>query len=261
MPAYRAAWLIGSYADMPASSMTINATAVPVAAGSRYLYDADAALSMLSLIEDIITAGGVAGASVRLNQNGTVRLSGGGLFSVTWGAATLLRDLLGFTADLPSNASHTAPNLSPLLWMPGKPETPLMQRLGVVGHRTHAVYTATAPYSGKQESVSHGERFFAKYAFPMVDTDRMVGDEGEGGTFDTWFTTVAVRSARWKLYREVLEDLTAFTSAMSYLDQPLGPYVVSGPQLRWKWDPSRGFERTDARADAELSCHVVEEYT
>ncbi len=260
MAAYRAAWLIGSYADMPTASMTINVTAVPVSGGSYYLYDAEPTLSLLTVIQNIITAGGMGGASVRLNQNGTVRLSSGGLFSVTWGTATLLRDLLGFTADLPSNASHTAPNISPLLWMPGKPETPLMQRLGFVGHRVHAVYTTTAPYSGKQESVSHGERLYAKYAFPMVDTERMVGDDSEGGTFDTWFATVAVRSARWKLYREVLEDPTSFSSVMSYLDQPLGPYVVSGPRLAWKWDLSRGFERTDKRADAELSCHVVEEY-
>ena len=257
--AYRAAWLIGSYASMPASSMTINATAVPVAAGSRYLYDADAALSMLSLIEGIITAGGVAGASVRLNENGKVRLSGGGLFSVTWGAATQLRDLLGFTADLASNASHTAPNLSPLIFMPGKPETPMTQRLGVAGHRVHAVFTATAPYSGKQESVSHGTREYARYSFPMVDSDLVVGTVGQGGTFDTFFEKVGVRSARFKLYREVLEDPNSNASVMATLDQPLGPYVFSAP-LTWKLDRSRGFTSTDIRCDVEFPCHVIAEY-
>ena len=256
--AYRAAWLIGSYADMPTASMTINATAVPVTGGSYYLYDADSALSLLTVIQNIITAGGVAGASVRLNQNGTVRLSGGGLFSVTWGAATLLRDLLGFTADLPSNASHTAPNISPLLFMPGKPETPMIQRLGVRGHRVHAVYQTVAPYSGKTESVSHGTREYARYSFPMVDSDLVVGTVGQGGTFDTFFEQIAVRSARFKLYREVLEDPASFTSVMSTLDQPLGPYVFTGP-LTWKLDRSRGFTSTDIRCDVEFPCHVVEE--
>lgn len=257
---YRASWLIGSRADLPAGDMTIDASPQAQTPGSFYLYDADAGLSLLAVLHNVIAAAGVLGVSVRLNQSGHVRIGGGPAVAITWGTSTVLRDLLGFTGNLASAAEHVAPNLSPLLWMPGKPETPLAQRLGVVGHRVHNVYQTTAPYSGKSESVSHGSRMFARYAWPMVDTERLVADLGEGGTFDTWFAEVAVKSARWKLYRDVLEDPAGTASAIPTLDEPLGPYVVSGPRLTWKWDLSRGFERTDKRGDIDLACHVVEEY-
>lgn len=258
--AYRAAWLIGSRASVPDSSLTINASVQPMTGGSKYLWDANAGLSWLAAMQNVITAAGVAGASCILLQNGKVRISAGALFSVNWGTATIVRDMLGFTANLAANSSHIAPNISPLLWRPGKPESPLIQRVGAVGHRVHSVFTTTAPYSGKQESVSHGTRTYAKYAFPCVDSDLVVGTLGQGGTWDTWFEQVALRSARFKLYREVLEDDASNASVMTYLDQPLGPYVISGP-LTWKLDRSRGFDRLDIRNDVEFSCHEVAEYS
>ncbi len=260
MASFRSSWLIGSYADRPeGTEVTINASVQPVVGGSRYLWNTDASLSLLAVMQNAITAAGVAGASVVLLQSGKVRISAGAAFSITWGTATLLRDLLGFTGNLAAAASHTAPGLSPLIWLPGRPEIPLAQRLGVVGHRVHAVYSTTAPYSGTQESVVHGSRLFARYSWPYVDTERMVGDAGEGGTWDTWWSTVAIRSARFYLYRDVLEDPAGTSSTISTLDEALGPYVVSSPRT-WRWDLSKGFERTDKRADLELACHVVAEY-
>lgn len=261
---YRAAWLIGSYADLPEFELMINAVNQPFPEGSYYLYDhVDAGLSLLTHVRNAIFAATGQLTTAIVQKNGHVRIDSAAPFSLAWGAATLLRDLLGFDDVLALNASYTAPNISPLLWMPGKPETPLAQRLGVIGHRTHAAFQTTAPYSGKSESVSHGVRSFARYAFPMVDTDRMVGELGEGGTYDTWFEWVAVRSARWKLYRDVLESASgaeATESALLTLTEPLGPYIVTGPKLGWKWDLSRGFERTDKRADLEIACHVCEEF-
>ncbi len=259
---YRAAWLIGSYADLPQQDFLVDAVASATPAGSYYLYDHDSnPLSLLTHVRNAITAATGGATTAILQQTGHVRIDCAVPFSLSWGTSVLLRDLLGFNANLALNASYTAPLLSPLLWRPGKPETPLAQRLGVVGHRQHIVFQTTAPYSGKSESVSHGSRSYARYGFPMIDTDRLTGSLGEGGTFDTWFEYVAVRSARFKLYRDVIEDPVDTTSALLTLTQPLGPYVVTGPRLAWKWDLSRGFERTDKRGDIDLACHVVEEYT
>ena len=166
--------------------------------------------------------------------------------------------MLGFTGNLAAAASYSATNQSPLLFMPHKPETPMAQRLGTAGHKTHTVYMAIAPYSGTSESVSHGSRQFARYFFPMIDTDIMVTAGNDGGTWGRWVEEVAVKAARWKLYREVLEDVTDTAAVTASLDQPLGPYIVTDPN--WKWDPSKGFERSDARADIDIKCHVVEEY-
>ncbi len=252
---YRAAWLIGSYADLPEQEITVDGSPALTAEGSYYLYDAAAGLSLLAAIQNVLVAAGVAGAQAVLIQEGRVRLFAPGSFDLSWGTATPLRDLLGYTANLAGQASYYAPGVSPLLWMPGKPETPIIQRLGTVGHRTHNAFQSVAPYSGTTESVSHGYREYARYSFPMVDTARTVDASYSGGTFGRWFDQVAARAARWKLYREVVEDTSGLGSVMSYLDQPLGPYVVSAERKgpTWKFDTSKGFERTDRRA-------VVPEY-
>ena len=71
------------------------------------------------------------GAIAGLQRNGLVYLEAAGVFTIGWGVSTVMRDLLGFTGSLAGATRYEAPNKSPLLWMPGKPETPMMQRLGV----------------------------------------------------------------------------------------------------------------------------------
>jgi hypothetical protein len=249
---------------MPEQDLLINAVAATTPAKSYYLTNIDGTNNLISTLASAILVATGQATSVILQKDGHVRIDSAAPFSVSWGASTLLRDLLGFDANLALNASYTAPNISPLLWMPGKPETPLMQRLGVVGHRVHAVYQAVAPYSGRTESVTHGVREYARYLFPMVDTDRVVTAGNDGGTFGRWFDAVAVRSARFKLWRDVLEsvDTYATESAMLTLTEPLGPYIYTADRrgLSWKYDLSRGFERTDRRADIQFDCHVCEDY-
>jgi hypothetical protein len=263
MVQYRAAWLIGSYADLPSLPVTISGSFQNTPAGNFYLYDADNGLSLRAVMNNIMAAAGLNAIQVYPQKDGHMYIAADAVFTVTWGSGTLLRDLLGFTGDLAGAMSYTAPNLSPLLWMPGKPETPLMQRLGLVAHKVHTVYQVTAPYSGRTEAVSHGSREYARYLFPLIDTDRVVTAGNEGGTWAKWFEQVAVRAARWKLYREVLEDSSSTASALVTLTQPLGPYIVSGERDKgpaWVFDTSKGFERVDARADIDIRCHVVEEY-
>lgn len=260
MAAYLSSWLVGSIADMPTQAITIDGIPLAPTGSTYYLYDASASLNLLLAMLGLMVTAGVVASGCNLQRNGYIRLQSSGVFTVSWGVSTVMRDLLGFDANLAGASSYTAPLRSPLLWMPGKPETPVGHRLGVVGHRVPTVYQAVSPYSGKAESVSHGSRTFARYLWPMVDSDLVVASGNPGGTFARFFDEVAVKSARWKLYREVTEDLSS--TATVTLDQPLGPYVFSntrnGPT--WQYDPSKGFERTDKRADIEVRCHSVEEY-
>ena len=264
MADYRAAWLIGSIYGMPQQEVTCDGVPVLSNGSNYYLYDADFSLSLVDLIRGMMITAGIVGAIAGLQRNGLVYLEAAGVFTISWGVSTVLRDLLGFTGNLAGASKYTAPLKSPLLWMPGKPETPMMQRLGVVGHRVPTVYQAVSAYSGRAESVSHGSRIYARYSFPMVDSDLVVTTGNEGGTFARWFDEVAVKAARFKLYRDVLENPTSTATAASYLDEPLGPYVFTAPAGKgpaWAYDMSRGFERTDKRADIDIRCHVVEEMT
>lgn len=259
--AYRTAWLIGSYAALPVQSFTVNASAQAVAANDYYLFSTTNALSLLAQVKDAMTAAGVTNPVVVLQQNRKIRLSADSAFSVTWGTATLLRDLLGFAGDLPSLVSHQASAISPLLWSPGRQESSMLTPLGVRGHVEYLTRQSVSPYSGRTETLTHGSREFQRFWLPLVQTDRVHTSTNAGGTWMRWFAEVAVKGANWFLYRNVLED-AASTVATPLGGVSLGPYVYSAKAkgVSWTFTRSKGLERTEAAADIDIPCHVVPEY-
>jgi hypothetical protein len=259
--AFLSAWLIGSYASLPQQALTVNASPQTVPAGNYYLRDSAAALSLLEKVKAAMTTAGVGAASAVLTQDRRVKLSGGANFSITW-TDTLLRNLLGFSqGNLAGAASYVAASISPLLWSPGRPESPMLAPLGVRGAKVHTVYQAVSPYSGLTQSVSHGYREYNRFMFANIDVDRVRTATDEGGTFACWFENVAVPSARWKLYRNVSE--TPGSTATATLSAPLGPYIYSaqGKGPTWSYNRSRGFEWVDQCADIDISCHVTEDFS
>lgn len=254
------AWIIGSIADLPANDVTFNASAQVVATGDYYLYDATNALSLLYQVQQAMTAAGVADAAVVLTKARKVKLSSSGAFSVTWDD-TQLRDLLGFTGNLAAATSHVATNVSPLLWSPARTEDTPMAPLGTHGHEVFGTFVTVSSLDGTTEATQHGSRTFNRFQFKHVNTERVWTTSEANGEYRVWWENVGSRMARWKLYREVAED-TASTAAVS-LGSPLGPYVVTVERkaVDWSYDRSRGFEWTDARADIDIPCHLVPEYT
>jgi len=123
------AWLIGSYRGLPEQTLTIEGAPQVIDAGSYYLYDATAGLSLLTQLGAALLDEVVGGSAVLL-RNRKVRLSGSNPFDLTWPVDGVLRGLLGFTGNLAGQATYTAPNISPLLWSPGRTETPTMAPLG-----------------------------------------------------------------------------------------------------------------------------------
>jgi hypothetical protein len=260
MAAFLSAWLVGSYASLPEQDITIAGSAETVPAGSYYLTDPTASLSLLAQVEAALVSAGLVGVSCVLMKNRKVKIGSAGAFAIAW-TDTLLRDLLGFTGDLAAASSHEAPNISPLLWSPARPESPALTSFGIRGHKVHAVYHAVSPYTGETESTAHGYREYQRYRFPNVDTDRVRTTAGAGGEWQTWFDQVAVRAARWKLYRNVSEDPDSTSTAT--LGTPLGPEIYSAERrgVAWYLQRSRGYELIDRRADIDVPCHVPPEYT
>lgn len=260
MGTFRSAWLIGSYASLPLQTVTLNMAGQVIASGSYYLHDTTPDLSLLAKVKAAMEAAGLTNVVAALCGNRRVRLASDATFSITWGS-TLLRDLLGFSqGNLAGASSYVADDISPLVWSPGKTESPQLAPLGVRGHKVYTTFQSVAPYSGRTESVSHGYREYNRFLFPSVDAERVRTASEAGGEFGVWFEQVAVRSARWKLYRNVQENPDSPASVT--LDAPLGPYVYSAERkgVSWKYDRSRGFEWTDLAADIDIPCHVTEDY-
>ena len=262
MGTFKTAWLIGSYASLPEQEFVINASPEAVAAGSYYLHSATGALSLLEQVKAAMTAAGLVNPVAVLCQNRKVRLSADVAFGMTWGTGTLLRDLLGFEGlGLAVAADHTATLVSPLLWSPARQESSLLTPLGVRGHVEYLSRQSVSTYSGRTESISHGQREFQTFRFPHVLTERVTTPGAEGGTFARWFADVAVRGARFFLWRNVTENTASTTTAT--LSTSLGPYIytATGKGVMWKFDRSKGLERAEVVADLDIPCHVCPEYT
>ena len=160
MADYRGAWLIGSIEDMDTQTVTIGGMPLDLS-GDLYLYDTTLARSLISRFAGLMSTAGIAAPLAFIRRSGYVYLESSGVFTVNWGASTILRDLLGFDANLSGASSYVAPYKSPLLFAPGKPETPVGHRLGTAGHKVHTQYQAVSAFTGRAVSVSHGSRTFA----------------------------------------------------------------------------------------------------
>ena len=256
---YESAWFIGS-ATIPAQTFTVNGVAVVVAAGTYYLHDAVAGRSLLAQVAAAMLPE-AAGATAVLTSSGKVRLAAAGAFSLSWGTATILRDLLGYQLNLVASSGYLAPLKSALWWSPGKPALFALSPLGVAGSRRHIVSQTTAAYTGRAQSVSHGSRLYQIFRFEKVDSERMqTSDAAIGGEYDAFYQQVAVRSARFKVYHNAVEgdDGTgAFTS-----DSVHGPYVQPlGGDASWQYQRSSGLTWTDLCVDVSITANGCPEIT
>lgn len=256
-------WLIGSYRGLPAQTLTIEGDPLVIPAGSYYLWDADADLSLLAKVKAAMDEE-VIGASAVLLRNRKVRLSGSSSFDVIWPADGVLRNLLGFTNDLAGQSSYTAPNVSPLLWSPGRTETPTMAPLGSQGHTRFPVFAAVSPLDGSMSVVTHGSgRVFNEFRWGYVANARYQTASELGGEFCVWFANVCALGRNFKLHR-LLDESDASSAPVTGLGTAvLGPYVYSPARdgLDWTFTRSAGanFTWTDRRHDVLMPVHGVPE--
>lgn len=226
--------LIGSFPSLPASTLSVNAGGVEVlnfAADSYYLFNSDDGFDLLAQLADALNShSNLSGVTVFIQENLRVRIQGGATaFTVQWPANGILRDLLGFTGNLASATSHTAPNISPLLWSAGRPAT-YLARLGTDGIPVYdTAIGQSAP--GIVRATSHNSYRKNTLSFRYVQNSRVWTTVEAGGEFFAFFHEVLRQVRRFKVWRNVVEDLSS-TDELTFPSTPLpstGAYVYAPP--------------------------------
>jgi len=260
-------WLIGSYENLPAQSFTVTAggaEVVTVSAGNYFLTDDTDAVSLTEQTELAIeTHTGVAGATVSILENRKVRIVTNVATAITWGSATLLRDILGFTGDLGSATTHTADNVSEYLWSPGRTETPTEAPLGVVGDRHYDTVIGVDAAGTTLIATENTSRRVNAFSWRMVTTARYWDSDGSGGTYQAFWEAVLRHEWQWYLHRNVDEDLSGSSAVTLAEADKLGPYKMRpGRQgMRMGFNRETGFERVDAMHSVDLAAIEVVEFS
>lgn len=250
------AWLIGSI-TMPASTLTVDADLFAWPADSYYLVSSTSALSMIDFLAARIVANVGGTCVITITRGRTIRIVFDTPRTVTWGAATQLRDLLGFTTDLGSATTHDAPNVSPLLWSPGYLATPKTIE-GVDGYTVpHQAITKSA--DGTQVYCTHyGQETWQDLSWSHIIPERMRVDDSTngGGTFHEFFEQCALLRARF-LYHQEVDELDGSTTTAT-LDTARGPYVLR-PEFDGDWY-RRNVPNAEVSSPLDLPIHLVDEY-
>lgn len=216
------AWFVGSI-TLPEQELDVDSTAVTVDAASYYLRHATSTLSLIDYLGSAIASALGGTCTITLRRNRAVRIAFNTARSVTWGAATQVRDLLGFTGNLASAATHDAPNVSPLLWSPGYLATPTTIA-GVTGYTVphQSIYKSA---DGSQVYCDHfSDETWQELEWTHIMPDRMrVATGTGGGTFHEFFEQCAMLRRRFLYHQEIEEDTS--TTAATW-DTALGPYVL-----------------------------------
>jgi hypothetical protein len=155
------------------------ATVVVVAPGDHYLLEICASLA--AALNADATLGGTDYA-VTIDDNsetstGRVTISVGGprTFALVW-TSTELRDLLGFTANLPGGASsYQSANASPKIWLPDRPRS-----VGQAPDGSDAWVvdgTTTVAPSGKRKRMAYAKRYWNTLGFDHVSRRKVWEDD------------------------------------------------------------------------------------
>lgn len=250
--------LIGSY-YLSASDIEIDANAYQFSTSEQgwYLYHPTTALSLIGRLLQLMQAQGVADAEVVLLKNRKIMIRGSGNFSITWDST--LRSIFGFSANLSGASSYIAPNISPLLWAPGKTETPGRAPLGVLGEPVYDTFKVVAP-DGTTVSTRHFTQRVNDFSWLQVPAARFQTKDALGGEYVTFFDRVLDGSGKFHLWRNM--DLSDASTDPVTWTTSIGPYShrtgrgASSPGFK----RSSGLQWSDIRFDVELDVLVVPEW-
>jgi hypothetical protein len=248
-----ASWLVG-YTTMIEQEPQIGAGDITVVADTYALRHATASLSLIDEIAAQLTAVYGAGYSVVILRNRLVRITLGAAGVITWGSATILRDLLGFTGNRGSATVHTADAVSPLLWSPGFMATPKTIQ-GVEGYTVSQQAIYTSDDLSQVFGVHYGDGTFQELGWSHILPERMrVATGTGGGTFHEFYEQCAKRRRRFTYYQEIDED-DASSSPVTWTTG-MGPYVLREFDGDWY---RRNVSNAEISSSLELPLQLVAE--
>ena len=260
-------WVVSSreLADQP---ITINGGPVDVVIplGGAYLINTTPTLSLLARLALAMAAGGVVNPAAAVTQSRRVLLSGDGVWSLTWGASTGLRDLLGFAGDLAGSSSYLAPATSTLLWSPGKRLRPALAPLDALGRLVLDV-SSTIGEGGQLRVRQEGEgTTVALYQSQHVYKPRFWATPPTvaPGEFRHFWQFELATAQRWVILREIAEDDAIDTAADYAGATQLGPYVADMSQESMgaaQFARSDGFATVEFAYDIELPGILTSEFS
>lgn len=260
--------LIGSHPAIPATTLGITANAVPEnlswsAMAGGYLYHPTAGLSIVTALETLLnTHSELSDVQVFITESGYVRITSSVAFALTgWGSDTTLRDLLGATTTLSSGAAHLMPSRSPLIWVPGKPDSSeaRMGSDGILVKDTYAGRSAPGQVVATTNNTWRRNRFW--WGYLNVDQVETVPDAN--GTWAVWWDQVASRYRRFNLYRDVAVDLTDDITEMDLTGTRLpseNTYIKLAEDGPLQRGHDRQIERLELYCRVELSVETATEY-
>lgn len=262
--AVETAWLIGS-AYLPATEVTLDGNDYTIPAGNYYLYHPTPALSLIDALDAVLEAHGVQGHQVVIQQDRRVCVlfDEGWEFVMTWPAGNFLRDLLGFTEVIGQEPpAQAADRISPLLWSPGKSESPQEAPFGCLGRSVYDTRFGTAP-DGTQVADSHHTQLVNTFTWSHVATARFQTAAALGGEYVVFFDTVLRRAGKFRVWRAVAEDLASTAPVDFDALASLGPYGYRPTRgaITWDFQRSQGFASVDRRNNVSLDCLVTPEWT
>lgn len=261
MPAFTVDWLVGSI-TIPLQSFTCNGSPASVAAGSYYLRHSNSGRSLIDVFCSAVENAMGGGGTGTIRRARRVHLDIAPASDVVWTASALiLRNLLGYTADLPSATSHLATTISPLLWSPGYPGTPPHTLRGEDGYEMPHQSIVKSD-DGTQSYTYHlGEETWQEYGWSHLDPSRLrqTGTvAAQGGTFKQFWLQCAMLGVRFLNYQDIVEDDSATTTDVTWTTQR-GPYVLRPEARRGDWY-RRNVPNAEITSSLELPMHVVAEY-
>lgn len=238
---------------------------VTAALNGLYLEHPTASLSMLARTVVAMTAGSIASAAAFITEAGYVRLTGGANFTIDWTGATVLRDLLGFTANLSGAAAYTAPNRSPLLWIPGKIVTFERSPRGTRGEPKLDI-SATIGTGGnmttRQEgSATQTQRFSVRH---IPKAKFWASQTAVAGEYRHFWESELTPLRRFILLMNVTVGTSTTASAGYSLSTHVGPYyydLSDQSTHRFAFSRDTGFERVEAYYPVAVPAVVTSEYS
>ena len=262
MPTFTVDWFVGSI-TIPQQDFTANGFACSIAAGSYYLRHTTANLSLLALFAtEVEDQAGVGALGVTVKRSRLVADLWDAPVAVVWGGATALRDLFGYTGDLASATTHTATNISPLLWSPGYPATPTKDIRGSEGYLVPQ-QVISASDDGSDEFTYHfGEETHQDLEWSHIDPSRLkiTGSEAaQGGTFYQFHRQSGMIGRRLLYYQDVVEDAADSTTDVTWPTQ-LGPYVLRREARSGDWY-RRNVPNAEVSSPLSLPLKMLSEYS